>query len=123
MEKTLKELCLENSRKYEQDRIQKEHEKEQQLLKDIYEQHKQKIEQIREIIIQNSLEGKLDGTITIPLNFICDDDPDSEAVCIIKWFNQIGVKLSFEQHSFTQLISPNISGSYARQFNYRFQND
>lgn len=118
----MKELCLENVRKFEEERIQKEYDKEKEYLKTCYENNKDKIEQIREIIIQNSLEGKLEGTISIPLNFIGGDETDDEGVCIIKWFDHIGVKLSFEKNSFIQLISPNISGSYAKRFNYRFQN-
>ncbi len=112
---------MENSRKYEQDRIQKEHEKEQEYLKTAYEKNKEKIEQIREIIIQNSLEGKLEGTISLPLTFISGED-NSEGVCVIKWLKSISVNLSFNADHFSQIpdFYPKM-GSVAKHFNYRFQ--
>jgi hypothetical protein len=100
-------LCLENARQFEQDRIQKEHEKEHAHLKSCYEKNKDKIEQIREIIIQNSLEGKLEGTISIPLTFI-QDEYNSEGKNIIDWFDHIGVKFSFGDDDFSygpQMVS------------------
>jgi hypothetical protein len=93
LEKTLKELCLENSRKYSEEQIQKEHDKEKAYLETCYEKNKEKIEQIREIIIQNSLEGKLEGTIHVKL-ISSPNNTNEEFTQIFCYLKSIGVKIS-----------------------------
>ena len=122
MEKTLKELCLENSRKYEQDRIQKEHEKEQEYLKTAYEKNKDKIEQIREIILNNSLEGKLEGTIHIKL--ICSpNNANEEFTQIFCYFKHVGVNISNCKVSENLVSGLCPSQKVVTEFAYEFQND
>lgn len=118
--KTLKELCLENVRKFEEERIQKDYEKEQEYLKTCYENNKDKIEKIREIIIQNSLEGKMSGEFSIQMMVIQNSGPQ-EFKQIFNYFYYIGVVIF--------IVGPHIktnnnftNGEMVNLFKYEFIN-
>lgn len=116
----MKELCLENIRKFEEERIQKEHEKEKEYLKTCYENNKDKIEQIREIIIQNSLEGKLSGEFSIPMMVIQNSGPQ-EFQQIYNYFDSIGVNLSIVG-PFIKTNNNFMIGEMVNRFKYEFTN-
>lgn len=120
MEKTLKELCLENVRKFEEERIQKEYDKEKEYLKTCYENNKDKIEQIREIIIAFSLEGKMCGEFSIPM-MVIQNNNDSEFMKIYNYFDSIGVNLSIVG-KFNKVQDNRGIGEEVNLFKYEFQN-
>lgn len=113
---------MENSRKYSEEQIQKEHDKEKEYLKSCYENNKEKIEQIREIIIQNSLSGKMSGEFSVFMMVVQSNVRRTEFQQIYNYFDSIGVTLSISG-AFYKCNDERLNGEFVNIFTYEFQND